>query len=77
MPSFDDHFNALTKVRPPEGWPDLGERGTRALGPPDRHRLRAGTALLAFVVAAAGFVFAIRASAWSGRKRRPRRFRTA
>ncbi len=61
MPSLDDHFNALTKVRPPEGWPDIGERGTRAPAPPPRHRLRAGTAVLAFVVAAAGFAFAIRA----------------
>jgi Tol biopolymer transport system component len=61
MPSLDDHFNALTKVRPPEGWPDLSERGTRTLAPPPRHRFRAGTAVLAFVVAAAGFVFAIRA----------------
>jgi WD40-like Beta Propeller Repeat len=61
MPSLDDHFNALTKVRPPEGWPDLSERGTRPLAPPPRHRLRAGTAVLAFAVAAAGFVFAIRA----------------
>lgn len=61
MPSLDDHFDALTKVRPPEGWPDLSERGTRALAPPPRLRLRAGTAVLAFVVAASGFVFAIRA----------------
>jgi Tol biopolymer transport system component len=61
MPSLEDHFNALTKVRPPEGWPDLGERGTRSLAPPPRRRLRAGTAVLAFVVAAAGFVLAIRA----------------
>lgn len=61
MPSLDDHFNALTKVRPPEGWPDIRERGTRALAPPPRHRLRAGTAVLALVVAAGGFVFAIRA----------------
>jgi TolB protein len=61
MPSLDDHFDALTKVRAPEGWPELGERGTGPLAPPPRHRLRAGTAVLAFVVAAAGFVFAIRA----------------
>jgi hypothetical protein len=61
MPSLDDHFNALTKVRPPEGWPDLSERGTRPVAPPPRHRIRAGTAVLAFVIAAAGFVFAIRA----------------
>ncbi len=61
MPSLDDHFNALTKLRPPEGWPDLSERGTRPPTPPPRHRLRAGTAVLAFVVAAAGFVLAIRA----------------
>jgi len=61
MPSLDDHFNALTKVRPPEGWPDLSERGTRPLAPPPSHRLRVGTAVLAFVVAAAGLVLAIRA----------------
>ena len=61
MPSLDDHFNALTKVRPPEDWPDLSERGTGAPAPPPRHRLRAGTAVLAFVVAAAGFALAIRA----------------
>jgi WD40-like Beta Propeller Repeat len=61
MPSLDDHFNALTKVRPPEGWPDLRERETRPLAPPPRYGLRAGTAVLALVVAASGFVFAIRA----------------
>src|SRR6266511_1752070 len=61
MPSLDDHFNALTKVRPPDGWPDLRERGTRPIAPRPRHGLRAGTAVLAFVVAAAGFAFAIRA----------------
>jgi TolB protein len=61
MTSLNDHFNALTKVRPPEGWPDLGERGTRSLAPPPRRGLRAGTAVLAFAVAAAGFVLAIRA----------------
>jgi TolB protein len=61
MPSLDDHFNALTKVRPPEGWPDLSERGIRGLAPPPRRRLLVGTAALAFVVAAAGFAFAIRA----------------
>jgi TolB protein len=61
MPSLDDHFNALTKVRPPEGWPDLSQREPRPLAPPPSHRLRVGTAALAFVVAAAGFVFAVRA----------------
>jgi Tol biopolymer transport system component len=61
MPSLDDHFTALTKVRPPEGWPDLSDRGTRPLAPPPRRRLRAGSAVLAFVVATAGFVFAVRA----------------
>ncbi len=61
MPSLDDYFDALTKVLPPEAWPDLSERGTRTVAPPPRHRLRAGTAVLAFVVATAGFVLAVRA----------------
>jgi hypothetical protein len=61
MPSLDDHCNALTKVRPPEGWPDLGERGTRPLAPPPGRRRRVGVAALALLIAAAGLVFAIRA----------------
>jgi Tol biopolymer transport system component len=60
MPSLDDHFRALTKVRPPDDWPPLGERepGRVALPPAPGRRL--GSATLALVVAAAGLVFAVR-----------------
>jgi TolB protein len=34
MPSLDDHFRALTKVRTPEDWPDLEALKPRPLGSP-------------------------------------------
>jgi Tol biopolymer transport system component len=62
MPSLDDHFHALTKVRPPDTWPDLGEREPRPLAPPPTTvGRRIGVAALALAVAIAGFVFMSRA----------------
>jgi Tol biopolymer transport system component len=61
MPSLDDHFRALTKVRPPEDWPDLRDRAPRPIAPPTTLRRRLGVAALALLVAAAGLVFVVRA----------------
>jgi hypothetical protein len=69
MPSLDDHFNALTKVRPPEGWPELGEPGTRPIAPPPGRRRRGGVAALALLIAAAGLAFALRAFPGEGPER--------
>jgi hypothetical protein len=58
MPSLDDHFDALTKLRPPDHWPDLREREPRPLPPaPMRLPRRIGVTVLALAVAVAGFVF--------------------
>ena len=62
MPSLDDHFRALTKVRPPEG--ALPELGQRQAGPFPRRPVtlaRLGVAALALLVAAGGLIFAVRA----------------
>lgn len=61
MPSLDDHFRALTKVRPPDSWPELGGRESGPLAPPPRLGRRLGAAALALVVAAAGLVLVARA----------------
>ncbi len=61
MPDLLDHFEALTRVRPPEAWPDLGEREPRLAAPGAGPRRRIAVAALALLVAAAGFVVAIRA----------------
>ena len=61
MPSLDDHFDALTKVRPPDAWPDLGERDPRQLVPPPPIPRRIGVAALALTVAIAGLLFVSRA----------------
>ena len=61
MPSVEDHFSALTKLRPPGGWPELGEREPRPLPPPTALGQRLAVAALALAVAAGGLVFAVRA----------------
>jgi Tol biopolymer transport system component len=61
MPSLDDHFRSLTRLRPPDRWPELGEREPAHFSPPPALHRRLGVAAIAFVVAAAGLVFAIRA----------------
>jgi hypothetical protein len=61
MPSLDDHFGALTKVRPPESWPELGEGESGLPSPPPRRSRKLAPAVLAFLIAAAGSVLAIRA----------------
>jgi TolB protein len=62
MPSLDEHFRALSKVRPPQSWPELGAapRGLPAR-PPSGPVRRLAVAVLALAVAAAGLVFAVRA----------------
>src|SRR2546423_14640196 len=60
MPGLLDHFRAVEEVRPPETWPELGGREPRPRAPAPVGRRRIGLAALAFVVAAAGFVFAVR-----------------
>ncbi len=60
MPSLDDHFRALTRVRPPDDWPELGNREpTQFREPPLRRRL--SVAGIALAVAVAGLAFAVRA----------------
>ena len=60
MPNIEDHFRALEKIRPPDAWPELGDRRPRALPPPSLGR-RLAAAVLALVVTAAGLVLVIRA----------------
>lgn len=67
MPSLDEHFRALTKVRTPEDWPDLEALTPRPLGSPPElwpeprpHRLRIKSAPgQRHRVAAAALAFAI------------------
>ena len=73
MPSLDDHFAALTKIRAPDEWPDLDAleprpvrlphvRQLRRLGTrPEQHQRgrHLAAAALALVVAMAGIGFAI------------------
>lgn len=61
MPSLDDHFHALTTIRPPDSWPALGHQGARHVRRPPGPRWRMGVAAFALLIAAAGLVFAIRA----------------
>jgi Tol biopolymer transport system component len=61
MSDLLEHFEALARVRPPEAWPDLGEREPGLLPPRPGPRRRIAVAGLALLVAAAGFVVAIRA----------------
>jgi hypothetical protein len=61
MPSLDDHFHALTKIRPPEDWPQLGEDVHRPSPRQPTLRRRVGVASLALLVAAGGFFVALRA----------------
>jgi hypothetical protein len=62
MPSLDDHFDALTKLRPPDAWPELGDWKPRPLAPPPTTvGRRIGVAALALTVAVAGLVFVSRA----------------
>jgi TolB protein len=72
MPSLDDHFQALSKVRPPPTWPELGEGapGLPARPPPPPGR-RFGVAALALAVAAGGLVLAVRAFRTERPSRRP------
>jgi hypothetical protein len=55
MPSLEEHFRALTKVRPPETWPDLDQRVAPALPPQGPPYRRIAVAVLALVVSGAGF----------------------
>jgi TolB protein len=59
MPSLDEHFRAVTRVRPPDDWPGLGDLEPRLLKRPSPRR--PAVAALAFVVAAAGLALAVRA----------------
>jgi len=75
MPSLDDHFRALTKIRTPADWPWLDvlesrlETAPSDLRPQEKHRLRRRpapgqrhplmAAAVAFAVAAAGIGFAV------------------
>lgn len=85
MPSLDDHFRALTKVRTPEDWPDLEALDAGPLrspygGRPRRLRTRplprqphrVAAAALALAVAVAGMGFAIWAFEGASRSPQPR-----
>jgi hypothetical protein len=62
MPSLDDHFRALTRVRPSEeSWPELGQRPARSAPRRPLPVARLGVAALALLVAAGGLIFAMRA----------------
>jgi Tol biopolymer transport system component len=72
MPKLEDHFLALTKIRPPDDWPALGERAPvppTPLPTPLGRRLTA--AALALAVAAGGAVFAARAFRADGPPQQP------
>jgi len=58
MPSLDEHFRALTEIRPPDGWPDLGDREPRPR-PESSSRRRLGVAVLALLVAATGLALVV------------------
>lgn len=61
MPSLDDHFRALTEVRPPDRWPELGERQPRAPAPPLALGRRLLIATFALALAAGPLLLAVRA----------------
>jgi hypothetical protein len=58
MPDLDDHFRALTSVRPPEEPPDFRDRPPQQIAPPPRHPQRVVAILVALLVAAGG-IFAV------------------
>jgi hypothetical protein len=58
MPSLDDHFRALTTVRPPEQPPDFHNRTPRPMPPPPGRSQRAVAIVVALLVAAGG-IFAV------------------
>jgi hypothetical protein len=60
MPSLEEHFRALTSVRPPEEWPDLHVPAPSPPRPPSPRR-RIAVAALALLVAAGGSFLAIQA----------------
>jgi hypothetical protein len=66
MPSLEDHFQALTKVRPPDDWPDLDREPGRfpRARPPFR---RIGVAAFALLVAIIGSLFVMEAFHRPGR----------
>jgi hypothetical protein len=62
MSSLDDHFRALTKIRPPEeSWPELRERATGRLPRRPVPVSTLGVAALALLMAAGGLIVAMRA----------------
>jgi hypothetical protein len=62
MPSLDDHFGALTKIRPPEeSWLELRERPVGRLPRRPVPISTLGVAALALLVAAGGLIVAMRA----------------
>ena len=61
MPDLDEHFRALTRLHPPDRWPDLGEREPGPLPPPTGLGRRVAVAAVALSLAAGGLVLAVRA----------------
>jgi hypothetical protein len=61
MPNLEDYFDALTRVRPPDGWREWDHRETLPPAPPSRRPRRVGVTALALLVAAGGVVIAVRA----------------
>ena len=61
MPRLDEHFDALTRVRPPLPWPELDDVPTGALPPRRERSRRIGVALLALGIAVAGIAVAVMA----------------
>jgi hypothetical protein len=59
MPSLDDHFRALTRVRPPERWPDLGDVRVSPVAPPPRRPRPLLAAAIALLVAAGGIAVVV------------------
>ena len=66
MPSLDDHFSALTRIRPPDDWPDLDRDVARPRIHERPIRRRIGVAALALLLASAGSFLAVRAFDRSG-----------
>jgi Tol biopolymer transport system component len=60
MPSLEDHFRALERIRPPV-WPELGDREPRSVVPRPPLGRRLAAAAVALAVTAGGLVFVVRA----------------
>jgi hypothetical protein len=61
MPSLEDHFRALTKIHPPDRWPDLDSSMPTTAPHPRALVGRIGVVVLALLIAAGGSFVLVRA----------------